>query len=72
MGSEMCIRDSSDYRLSEFKANTYGLKLTYFHRLDLSFDLSYDRYEVTGTDGQTDQRVYPDAGVLTLGFQWGF
>ena len=63
---------SSDYRLSEFKANTYGLKLTYFHRLDLSFDLSYDRYEVTGTDGQTDQRVYPDAGVLTLGFQWGF
>ncbi len=63
---------SSDYRLSEFKANTYGLKLTYFHRSDLSFDLSYDRYAVTGTDGQTDQRVYPDAGVLTLGFQWGF
>ena len=46
---------SSDYRLSEFKANTYGLKLTYFHRSDLSFDLSYDRYAVTGTDGQTDQ-----------------
>ena len=63
---------SSDYRLSEFKANTYGLKLTYFHRSDLSFDLSYDRYAVTGTDGQTDQRVYPDAGVLTFGFQWGF
>jgi len=63
---------SSDYRLSEFKSNTYGLKLTYFHRPDLSFDLSYDRYQVTGTDGQTDQRVYPDAGVLTLGFQWGF
>ena len=63
---------SSDYRLSEFKANTYGLKLTYFHRADLSFDISYDRYQVTGTDGQTDQRVYPDAGVLTLGFQWGF
>ena len=63
---------SSDYRLSEFKSNTYGLKLTYFHRPDLSFDLSYDRYQVTGTDGKTDQRVYPDAGVLTLGFQWGF
>ena len=63
---------SSDYRLSAFKANTYGLKLTYFHRSDLSFDLSYDRYAVTGTDGQTDQRVYPDAGVLTFGFQWGF
>ena len=63
---------SSDYRLSDFKANTYGLKLTYFHRPDLSFDLSYDRYQVTGTDGQTDQRVYPDACVFTVGFQWGF
>ena len=63
---------SSDHRLSQFEATTYGLKLTYFHRSDLSFDLSYDRYEVEGTDGFTDQRVYPDAGIITLGFQWGF
>lgn len=63
---------SSDYRLSQFEATTYGLKLTYFHRSDLSFDFAYDRYKVKGTDGFTDQRVYPDAGVFTVGFQWGF
>ena len=63
---------SSDYRLSQFGATTYGLKLTYFHRADLSLDLSYDRYDVKGKDGITNQRVYPDAGVLTFGFQWGF
>jgi hypothetical protein len=63
---------SSDYRLSQFEATTYGLKLTYFHRPDLSFDFAYDRYKVKGTDGFTDQRVYPDAGVFTVGFQWVF
>jgi hypothetical protein len=63
---------SSDYRLSEFQATTYGLKLTYFHRSDLSFDFAYDRYNMKGTDGFTDHRVYPEAEVITVGFQWGF
>ena len=63
---------SADYRLSELRASTYGLKITYFHKSDLSFDLSLDRYLVSGRDGLTDQRVYPDARVLTLGMQWEF
>lgn len=63
---------SADYRLSELRASTYGLKITYFHKSDLSFDLSLDRYLVSGRDGLTDQRVYPDARILTLGMQWEF
>lgn len=63
---------SADYRLSELRASTYGLKITYFHRSDLSLDLSLDRYLVNGRDGRTDQRVYPDAQVLTMGMQWEF
>ena len=63
---------SADYRLSELRASTYGLKITYFHKSDLSFDLSLDRYLVNGRDGLTDQRVYPDARILTLGMQWEF
>ncbi len=63
---------SADYRLSDLRASTYGLKMTYFHKSDLSFDLSLDRYLVSGRDGLTDQRVYPDARILTLGMQWEF
>ncbi len=63
---------SADYRLSKFHSNTLGLKLIYFLKPDLSFDISYDRYFVSGKDGITDQRVYPDAQVATLGMQWDF
>ncbi len=61
---------SADYRISAFRTNSFGLKLTYFHRDNLSFDLSFDRYHMRGTDGITSQLVYPKANVLTLGFQW--
>jgi hypothetical protein len=63
---------SADYRLSKLRTSTYGLKLTYFHRDDLSFDLAWDRYLMSGRDGSTSQLVYPDAKVLTLGFQYEF
>jgi hypothetical protein len=63
---------SSDYRLSKLKATTLGLKLTYFAKDNLSFDLSLDRYEMKGMDNQTDQRVYPSANVITVGTQWLF
>ena len=63
---------SADYRLSEFNSNTLGCKFVYFYKSDLSFDISYDRYLVNGKDGITDQRVYPDAQVVTMGMQWDF
>ena len=63
---------SSDYRLSKLRGMTLGLKLTYFAKDNLSFDLSLDRYEMKGMDNQTDQRVYPSANVITVGTQWLF
>jgi len=63
---------SSDYRLSKLRAITLGLKFTYFPRDNLSFDLSFDHYEMKGRDNQTDQRVYPSANVITVGTQWLF
>ncbi|SVE52985.1 uncharacterized protein METZ01_LOCUS505839, partial [marine metagenome] len=35
-------------------------------------DLAWDRYLMSGRDGSTSQLVYPDAKVLTLGFQYEF
>jgi len=63
---------SSDYRLSKLRAKTLGLKLTYFAKDNLSFDLSLDRYDMKGMDNQTDQRVYPNANIITVGTQWLF
>ena len=63
---------SADYRLSRLRSSTYGLKLTYFHRPGLAFDLAWDRYLMSGRDGVTSQLAYPDAKVLTLGFQVEF
>jgi len=63
---------SADYRLSKLRTSTYGLKVTYFHSDDLSVDLAWDRYLMSGRDGSTSQLVYPDAKVLTLGFQYEF
>ena len=61
---------SADYRISALKTTSFGIKLTYFYKENLNFDLSFDRYHMRGTDGITSQLVYPDANVLTLGFQW--
>jgi hypothetical protein len=63
---------SADYRLSKLRTSTYGLKVTYLHSDDLSVDLAWDRYLMSGHDGSTSQLVYPDAKVLTLGFQYEF
>ncbi len=63
---------SSDYRLSELITQSYGIKLTYFHKEDFSVDFSVDRYVMRGRDGITSQLFYPDARVLTIGFQWEF
>jgi len=61
---------SADYRLSDLRTLTYGIKFTYFPRQNLSIDLAFDRYNMRGRDGTTSQLMYPDANVLTLGLQW--
>ena len=63
---------SADYRLSKLRTSTYGLKVTYFHREDLTVDVAWDRYLMSGRDRATSQLVYPNANVLTMGLQYEF
>ncbi len=63
---------SADHRLSSFESQTVSLKLSYFLQDDMIIDAGFDRYFTQGKDGVTDQKVYPDANVFTLGFQWQY
>ena len=63
---------SADHRLSSFDSHTVGLKISYFLKDDLYVDAGYDRYLVNGKDGLTDNRVYPNANVFTIGLQWEY
>ena len=63
---------SADYRLSSFDSHSLGLKISYSLKDDLLVDVGYDRYLTTGKDDITDNRIYPDANVFTIGFQWGY
>lgn len=63
---------SSDYRLSELHAFTYGLSLTWRLHEHLSLDVAYKRYEMIGDDGQTSSDAYPAANVISAGFRLWF
>ena len=63
---------SADHRLSSFDSQTLGLKATCFLKDNIHLDLSYDRYLTKGRDGITDNRLYPDANIFTVGLQWEF
>jgi hypothetical protein len=58
---------SADYRLSAFRAYTYGLKMVVEANEWLHFDIAFERYEMKGRDGLTSQSAYPDANVFTVG-----
>ncbi len=58
---------SADYRLSAFRAYTYGLKMIVEATEWLHFDIAFERYEMKGRDGVTSQSAYPDANVFTVG-----
>lgn len=58
---------SSDYRLSEFESLGYGLKVIWFPSDDLSLDVSFERYNQRGMDGETPDQVYPHANVVIVG-----
>jgi len=49
-----------------------GLKASCFIKDDILLDVSYDRYLTNGRDELTDDRVYPDANVFTIGLQWEY
>ena len=63
---------SADYRLSDFDSHTLGLKFTYLIMDDLKLDAGIDRYLTKGRDGMTNQKVYPEANVFTVGLQWEY
>lgn len=63
---------SADHRLSSFDSQTLSLQVSYFLTDDLTIDAGFDRYLTQGKDGITDQKVYPDANIFTLGFQWEY
>lgn len=58
---------SSDYRLSEFNTITLGVGAHIQVCDHFTIDLAYKRYIMRGLDGVTDQAVYPDANVFTVG-----
>jgi hypothetical protein len=63
---------SSDYRLSDFDAFTYGASLLWRVHDHVHLDLSYRRYEMFGNDGKTPKDAYPSANVFSVGFRVWF
>ncbi len=63
---------SADHRLSSFNSYAFGLKFSYSVKENLMIDAGYDRYLTKGRDHLTDDRVYPDANVFTIGLQWDY
>lgn len=63
---------SSDYRLSNFDAHTYGLKLIYSPTDWLSLDVGYERYVMDGNDSVTPAAAYPTANVFNVGISAHF
>jgi len=63
---------SSDYRISELDALTYGLRVAWEPRTDLTLDLQLERYEMNGLDARTPGSFFPTANVISVGAQWRF
>lgn len=63
---------SADYRLSELTATSWGLKLIWTPKSDLSIDVGFERYIMEGKDGVTADDAYPSANLLSLGIKLWF
>lgn len=63
---------SSDYRLSEFRSVTYGLKVVWNITDTLQFDAAVERYEMRGTDDVTPQSAYCRAKIITAGIKFAW
>ena len=63
---------SADYRLSSFDSHSIGLKGSYLISENLIVDAGYDRYLTGGRDNETENEVYPNANIFTIGLQWEY
>lgn len=63
---------SSDYRISELEALTYGVRFAWEPRQNLTLDLQLERYEMNGLDSRTPGSFFPTANVVSVGAQWRF
>lgn len=63
---------SADYRLSALHSFTYGLSVSGRIQDHLSVAVSYQRYEMFGTDGRTAADQYPRANVFGGGITLWF
>ncbi len=63
---------SSDYRLSDFQAFNYGMKVIWKATERLDVDVAVEQYDMRGADRVTPQSAYPRARVITVGgkFSW--
>ncbi|MDQ8186515.1 DUF3570 domain-containing protein [Pelagicoccus sp. SDUM812002] len=63
---------SADYRLAKMATETYGIKAIYKVSDSVSWDVSWERYEMKGRDGKTLEETFPSADILTIGGNWWF
>jgi len=63
---------SADYRVSKLEALTYGVRVAWDVRSDLTLDLQLERYEMNGLDSETPASFFPTANVVSVGAQWRF
>lgn len=63
---------SSDYRLSELRTTTWGLKAVWRVTDALSLDASYERYEMRGKDEVTPRSAYPRADIWAVGAKYAW
>jgi hypothetical protein len=63
---------SSDYRLSAFRACTYGLKVVWNINDTVQVDIAREQYDMHGRDGITPASAYVNARIVTVGarIQW--
>jgi len=63
---------SSDYRLSQLRSYTYGLKVIWDIQRWVQVDAAFSKYDMQGMDGVTPQSAYARAKITTAGvkFSW--
>lgn len=63
---------SADYRLSRLQSRSWGLKAVVNLTDDLQVDAAWERFEMSGRDGETSRQAYPSADIATVGLRLGF
>ncbi|MEN8785274.1 MAG: DUF3570 domain-containing protein [Akkermansiaceae bacterium] len=63
---------SSDYRLSKLEALTYGVRVAWDPLDNMTLDVQWERYEMSGLRTETPGTFFPSANVLSVGAQFRF